>query len=183
MSRGVAAAPVARPEIVLVVAVADNGVIGADNAIPWRLKSDMQRLKAITMNKPVVMGRKTFATLKRPLPGRTNIVITRDPAFDSAGIVVANSFEAALALAAADASQRGAAEIAVLGGAEIYKQFFGIADRLDITEVHAMPSGNTHFPPIDKAVWQEVSRVRHEAGPDDNAAFSYVTYRRRKPPG
>jgi hypothetical protein len=86
-------------EIVLVAAVADNDVIGAGNTIPWRLKSDMQRLKAITMNKPVLMGRKTFASLKRPLPGRTNIVITRDPAFDSPGIVVATSFEAALGLA------------------------------------------------------------------------------------
>ena len=169
-------------EIVLVAAVADNGVIGADNAIPWRQKSDMQRLKAITMNKPVVMGRKTFASLKRPLPGRTNIVITRDPDFDSPGVVVATSFEAALALAQADALQRGASEIAVLGGAEIYAQFLGIADRIEITEVHAAPKGDTRFPAIDKAAWEEVARVRHEAGPDDNAAFSYVTYRRRKRP-
>ena len=86
-------------EIVLIAAVADNGVIGADNAIPWRLKSDMQRLKAITMNKPVVMGRKTFASLKRPLPGRTNIVITRDPDFRSPGAVVTTSFETARAIA------------------------------------------------------------------------------------
>ena len=168
-------------EIVLVAAVADNGVIGADNAIPWRLKSDMQRLKAITMNKPVVMGRKTFASLKRPLPGRTNIVITRDGGFGSPGIVVATSFAAALALAQADALRRGA-EIAVLGGAEIYAQFLGLADRLEITEVHATPNGETRFPAIDKTTWQEVARLRHEAGPDDSAAFSYVTYRRRKRP-
>ena len=167
-------------EIVLVAAVADNGVIGADNAIPWRLKSDMQRLKAITMNKPVVMGRKTFASLKRPLPGRTNIVVTRDPAFDSPGVVVANSFEAALAVAQADALQRGAGEIAVLGGAEIYAHFIGRADRLEITEVHATPEGDTRFPTIDKDAWEEVARLRHEAGPDDHVAFSYVTYRRRK---
>ena len=170
-------------EIVLVAAIADNGVIGADNSIPWRLKSDMQRLKAITMNKPVVMGRKTFASLKRPLPGRTNIVITRDPAFDREGILVATSFEAALALAHADAVQRGAAEIAVLGGAEVYAHFIGLADRLDITEVHATPDGDTRFPAIDKDAWEEVARRRHEAGPDDNAPFSYVTYRRRKRPG
>ena len=167
-------------EIVLVAAVADNGVIGADNAIPWRLKSDMQRLKAITMNKPVVMGRKTFATLKRPLPGRTNIVITRDRGFDSPGIVVANSFEAALALAQADALQRGAAEIAVLGGADIFAHFMECADRLEITEVHATPKGDTYFPAIDRTIWEEVARVRHDAGPDDDTAFSYVTYRRRK---
>jgi dihydrofolate reductase len=169
-------------EIVLVAAVADNGVIGADSAIPWRQKSDMQRLKAITMNKPVVMGRKTFASVKRPLPGRTNIVVTRDPTFDSPGIVVATSFEAALALANADASQRGATEIAVLGGAEVYAHFLRLADRLEITEVHASPKGDTHFPAIDSVIWEEVARVRHDAGPDDSAAFSYVTYRRRKRP-
>ena len=168
-------------EIVLVAAVADNGVIGADNAIPWRLKRDMQRLKAITINKPVVMGRKTFASLKRPLPDRTNIVITRDPDFRAAGAVVTTSFDNALALAQSDALQRGADDIAVIGGAEIYAHFLELADRLEITEVHATPEGDTHFPAIDKDVWEEVARVRHEAGPDDNAAFSYVTYRRRKP--
>jgi dihydrofolate reductase len=169
-------------EIVLIAAVADNGVIGADNAIPWRLKSDMQRLKAMTMNKPVVMGRKTFASLKRPLPGRTNIVVTRDADFRSAGVVATTSFETARAIAHADALRRGAADIAVLGGAEVYAQFFGIADRLEITEVHAAPKGDTRFPAIDKDAWEEVARVRHEAGPDDAVAFSYVTYRRRKRP-
>ena len=169
-------------EIVLVAAVADNGVIGADNAIPWRQKSDMQRLKAITMNKPVVMGRKTFASLKRPLPGRTNIVITRDPDFRSPGVVATTSFETARVLAQADASRRGAGDIAVLGGAEIYAHFLESADRLEITEVHATPEGDTRFPAIDKKAWEEVARVRHEPGPEDNAAFSYVTYRRRKPP-
>jgi len=167
-------------EIVLVAAVADNGVIGADNAIPWRLKSDMQRFKAITMNKPVVMGRKTFASLKRPLAGRTNIVVTRDPGFSHPGAVTAASFEQALALAQADALQRGADDIAVIGGAEIYAHFLGLADRLEITEVHATPSGDTRFPAIDTDAWEQVARVRHEAGPDDSAAFSYVTYRRRK---
>ena len=169
-------------EIVLVAAVADNGVIGADNAIPWRQKSDMQRFKAITMNKPMVMGRKTFASLKRPLPGRTHIVVTRDAGFSSPGVLTATSFERALALAHADALQRGADDIAVIGGAEIYAHFLGLADRLEITEVHAMPNGDTRFPAIDKDVWEEVARHWHEAGPDDNAAFSYVTYRRRKPP-
>jgi dihydrofolate reductase len=167
-------------EIVLVAAVADNGVIGADNAIPWRLKSDMQRFRAITINKPVVMGRKTFASMKRALPGRTNIVITRDPAFSHPDVVTAGSFADALARAQADALQRGADDIAVIGGAEIYAHFLGIADRLEITEVHATPAGDTRFPAIDKSAWEEVARDRHEDGPDDNAAFSYVTYRRRK---
>ena len=169
-------------EIVLIAAVADNGVIGADNAIPWRLKSDMQRFKAMTINKPVVMGRKTFASLKRPLPGRTNIVITRDAGFRSAGAVVTTSFETAHAIAQADALRRGTDDIAVIGGADIYALFLGIADRLEITEVHAAPGGNTRFPAIDPDTWQEVARVKHLAGPDDAAAYSYVTYRRRKPP-
>ena len=168
-------------EIVLIVAVADNGVIGAGNAIPWRLRTDQRRLKAITIGKPIVMGRKTFLSLpRRPLPGRTNIVVTRDAAFRAAGAVVTTSVTEALAIARADALRRSVAEIAVIGGAEIYVQCMALADRLDVTEVHASPDGETRFPPIDGAFWQEVSRVDHPAGPDDSAAFSYVTYRRRK---
>ena len=169
-------------EIVLIVAVADNGVIGAGNAIPWRLKTDQRRLKAITIGKPIVMGRKTFLSLpRRPLPGRTNIVVTRDAAFRAAGAVVTISLTSALAIARADALRRSVAEIAVIGGAEIYAQCMELADRLDVTEVHASPAGETRFPPIDRAFWQEGSRTGHLAGPDDSAAFSYVTYRRRKP--
>ncbi len=169
-------------DIVLIAAVADNGVIGAAGAIPWRLKTDQQRLKAMTMGKPIVMGRKTFVSFpRRPLPGRTNIVITRDDKFRAAGAAVTTSFAEALAVARADALRRSVAEIAVIGGAEIYAQAMDIADRLEITEVHAKPEGDTRFPPIDTGKWQEVARMRHPAGPDDSAAFSYVAYRRRKP--
>ena len=168
-------------EIVLIVAVADNGVIGAGGAIPWRLKSDMQRLKAITTGKPVVMGRKTFLSLRRPLPGRTNIVVTNDARFRGDGVIVTNSVGDARAVALGDALRRCVSEIAVIGGAEIYAQFMDSADRLEITEVHARPEGDTFFAAIDGAVWQEVARVRNPAGPDDSAAFSYVTYRRRQP--
>lgn len=168
------------PEIVIVAAVADNGVIGSAGGIPWRLKSDMQRLKAITLGKPVVMGRKTFASLpRRPLPGRTNIVVTRDPNFRAAGAVVTTSFAEAFAIAIGDALRRGAGEIAVIGGAEIYAHWVKLADRLEITEVHARPEGDTHFAAIDPASWSEVARARNPAGPDDGADFSYVTYRRR----
>ncbi len=167
-------------EIVFVVAVAENGVIGAHGAIPWRLKSDMQRLKALTIGKPVVMGRKTFMSLRRPLPGRTNIVITRDADYRAAGAVVTTSSADARAIAHGDALRRSVAEIAVLGGAEIYAQWMDDADRLEVTEVHARPEGDTHFT-IDKAQWDEVARERHAAGPDDSADFSYVTYRRRPP--
>ena len=170
----------ASPEIVLIVAVADNGVIGAHGAIPWRLKSDQARLKAMTMGKPIVMGRKTFLSLRRPLPGRTNIVVTRDGDFRGSGAVVTTSFADARAIARGDALRRFATEIAVIGGAEIYAQWMDGADRLEITEVHARPDGDTRFAAIDASIWQEVARERHPAGPDDSADFSYVTYRRRK---
>ena len=163
-------------EIVLIVAVADNGVIGADGAIPWRLKTDMQRLKALTVGKPVVMGRKTFLSLRRPLPGRTNIVMTRDACFRRPGAVVTTSLQQALDVAKGDALRRFVTEIAVIGGAEIYAQWMGQAHRLEVTEVHANPAGYTRFAPIDNAVWKEVARIENPAGPDDSAAFSYVTY-------
>jgi dihydrofolate reductase len=167
-------------EIVLIVAVADNGVIGADGAIPWRLKTDLQRFKALTSGKPVVMGRKTFLSLRRPLPGRTNIVMTRDMDFRGPGAVVTTSLAHALTIAKGDALRRFVTEIAVIGGAEIYAQWMGQADRLEITEVHATPAGDTRFGPIDKTVWEEVARAENPSGPDDSAAFSYVTYMRRK---
>jgi dihydrofolate reductase len=167
-------------EVVLIVAVADNGVIGSGGTIPWRLKADQQRLKAMTMGKPVVMGRKTFMSLRRPLPGRTNIVVTRDAGFRSPGAVVTTSFADALAVATGDALRRLATEIAVIGGAEIYAQWMDIADRLEVTEVHARPEGDTHLAAIDPAGWEEVARVGNSAGPDDSADYSYVTYRRRK---
>jgi dihydrofolate reductase len=168
-------------EIVLIVAAAENGVIGSRGTIPWRLKTDQQRFKSMTMGKPVVMGRKTFVSLRRPLPGRTNIVVTRDPSFRAAGALVTTSFADARTVALGDALRRFATEIAVIGGAEIYAQWIEIADRLEVTEVHASPEGDTYFAPIDAAKWEEVARSRNPAGPDDSADFSYVTYRRRKP--
>ncbi len=171
----------ARPQIVLIVAVAENGVIGSRGAIPWRLKTDQQRFRTITMGKPVVMGRKTFVSLRKPLAGRTNIVITRDAGFRAAGAVVTTSFDAARGIALGDALRRFATEITVIGGAEIYAQWMDVADRLDITEVHARPDGDTYFAAIDTADWEETARVRNPAGPDDSADFSYVTYRRREP--
>ncbi|WFU27383.1 dihydrofolate reductase [Bradyrhizobium sp. CB1717] len=168
-------------DIVFVVAIAENGIIGAGNAMPWRLKSDMARFKALTIGKPVIMGRKTFESLpRRPLPGRTNIVITRDAAYRAAGAIVTTSAADAGAVALGDALRRSVTEIAVIGGAEIFRQWLERADRLEITEVHARPDGDTHFD-IDKAEWDEMARIRHPAGPDDSADYSYVTYRRRPP--
>jgi dihydrofolate reductase len=167
-------------EIVLIVAVADNGVIGADGAIPWRLKTDLLRLKALTIGKPVVMGRKTFLSLRRPLPGRTNIVMTRDATFRAPGAIATTSAAQALDVARGDALRRFVTEIAVIGGAEIYARLIGLATRLEITEVHASPAGDTLFGPIDKTVWQEVARAEKPAGPDDSVPFSYATYIRRR---
>ncbi|WP_283808459.1 dihydrofolate reductase [Rhodopseudomonas faecalis] len=164
----------------LVVAVADNGVIGLQGAMPWRLRSDLRRFKALTIGKPVLMGRKTFASLPRPLPGRTNIVITHDRALKLSGALT-TSLDEARAIARGDALRRFATEIAVIGGAEIYAQFLAEADRIELTEVHARPEGDTFFAPLDAALWQETERVRHAAGEGDTADFSYVTYRRRTP--
>jgi len=163
-------------EVFLIAAVAENGVIGRDNTIPWKLKADQQRLKALTMGKPIVMGRKTFESLRRPLPGRTNIVITRDANYRAPGAIVTNSFENALVIARGDALRRAVAEIAIIGGVDIYTRALPVADRLEITEVHARVDGDTRFPPIDPALWQETGRARHAAGAEDTADYSYVTY-------
>jgi dihydrofolate reductase len=171
-----------RIETILVAALGENGVIGRGNQLPWRLKSDLQYFKRVTMGKPIVMGRKTFESLPRgPLPGRTNIVVTRDAAYRAAGAVVTTSFADAKAIATGDALRRFATEIAIIGGAEIYAQWMECADRLEITEVHARPDGDTRFAAIAASDWEEVARVRNPAGPDDSAEFSYVTFRRRSP--
>ncbi len=166
-------------ELVLVVAVAENGVIGRDGAMPWRLPSDLKRFKALTFGRPVVMGRKTFASIGRPLPGRTNIVVTRDPAFRATGAVVAPSLDAALDVARGDALRRSVAEIMVIGGADIYRQCLDRAARIEWTEVHASPDGDTRFPQVDLSRFDEVSRYRQPAATGDSADVSFVTYRRR----
>jgi len=161
--------------MVFIVAVAENGVIGVGNALPWTLKSDLKRFKALTFGKPVVMGRKTFLSIGRPLPGRTNIVVTRDAGFAAPGVVVP-SLKTAYAVARGDVLRRGGGEIAVIGGADVFAQWMPLADRLEITEVHAAPKGDTFMVPIDRTAWQEVARARHPAAPSDSCDFSYVTY-------
>lgn len=164
------------PEIVFMVAVAENGAIGRDNAMPWHLKSDLQRFKKMTLNKPLVMGRKTFTSIGRPLPGRTNIVVTRDARFNAHGVVTAPSLDAAYAIALGDALRRCVSAIVVIGGADVFAQWMGRADRLEITEVHASPDADTFLAPIDPMEWQEVARIRHARTADDTADFSYVSY-------
>ena len=166
-------------KLVLVAAVAENGVIGADGGMPWRLKSDLAHFRALTIDKPVVMGRKTWQSLPKALPRRTNIVITRDSSFAAPGALVVPSFEAALEAARKDAAARGTDEIMVIGGSDIFRVAMPLADRLEITHVHATPEGDVKFPPIDPAIWREVSRRKHPGGPDDSADFSVTAYLRR----
>jgi dihydrofolate reductase len=163
-------------QIVIIAAVAENGVIGQGGTMPWRLKSDMRHFRALTMGKPVVMGRKTYlSTSVKPLPARTNIVVTRDANFTAPGALVARSLEIALEVARGDALRRGS-DIMVIGGAEIYAQAMPLADRLEITRIHMNPQGDTAFPPIDPAVWREAAREPHPAGEGDDAAFDFVSY-------
>jgi dihydrofolate reductase len=173
----------ARPKLagislVLVVAVADNGVIGQGGRLPWRLKSEMAHFRRITMGKPVVMGRKTYLSIGTPLKGRTNIVVSRDQTFAAPGILVASSVEAALAAARGDALRRGADEIAVIGGADIYRQTIALAARLVVSQVHLRPTGDTKFPTIDPNDWTQIERSEHQPGPDDEAGFSVLVYQR-----
>jgi dihydrofolate reductase len=149
-----------------VVAVAKNGVIGREGGLPWHISSDLKRFKEITMGKPVVMGRKTWESLPRkPLPGRRNIVITRQPGFTAEGAEVAATAEEALKLCG------DAPEVAVIGGGEIYRLFWPLVDRLYLTEVDLEVDGDTHFPEVSPATWREVGREVHPRGEKDSASF------------
>lgn len=165
--------------IVFLVAMGENGVIGRDGDMPWRLSTDLKRFKATTLGKPVIMGRRTFASIGRPLPGRDIIVVTRQPGFAIEGVTVAASPAEALAAARRIAAGTGAIEIVVAGGGEIYRALLGEASRLVVTEVHARPDGDVHFPVIDPTVWCETGREGPVQGERDSAAMSFVAYERR----
>src|SRR5262245_4664536 len=158
--------------------MAENGVIGHDNRLPWRLKSDMLNFRRTTMGKPVIMGRKTFQSLMQPLKGRTTIVVSRDRAFTAPGAIVAFGLAAALAAARGDALRRGADAIMVAGGGDIYAQMMPLADRLLVTLVHGSCEGDAAFPVIDRSRWREVERAEHSAGPEDGADFAFVRFER-----
>jgi len=170
-------------DIIIIAAVAENGVIGRGNALPWRLKSDMAHFRSVTMGKPVVLGRKTFQSIGKPLAGRTTIVISRDENFSASGIVVAPNFAAALETARGDALRRNAGAIIVAGGADIYVQALPLATRLAITEVHKPVDGDARFPAIDSKLWRETARSAQKPGPQDEADFAFVTYQRVVNPG
>ena len=162
----------------LVVAMAENRVIGRDNGLVWRIKSDLKYFKANTIGRPVIMGRKTFLSIGRPLPQRENIVLTRDPDFSAAGVHPVRSIEEAIALANQLGADMGASEIAVAGGADVYAQILPQASKIVLTLVHAAPEGDAFFPDFEQMNFRETFREAHEAGPDDQYAFTYVTYQR-----
>ena len=160
--------------IALIVARAGNGVIGRRGGLPWRLPEDLRRFKALTLGKPCIMGRKTWESLpKKPLPGRSNIVVTRDRAFHADGATVAHALDDAIALAERERPE----EIMIIGGAEIFRQALPRADRIYLTEVHASPDADVWFT-LDRKQWREISRERHEPGPKDDHAFSFVVLER-----
>jgi dihydrofolate reductase len=162
----------------LIVAVAQNGVIGRDNDLPWKLSGDLKRFKAVTMGKPIVMGRKTYESIGRPLPGRANIVMTRDPEFSADGIDVVHDLSSAVAAGESAAKESGADEIMVIGGANIYTAALSEADRLYVTEVHSVIEGDVRFSEINSAVWTEISREYCKGGPQETCDYSFVTYDR-----
>jgi dihydrofolate reductase len=165
--------------IALIAAVAQNGVIGSGGEIPWRLPSDFAFFKRITLGKPVIMGRKTFESIGRPLPGRTNLVVTTRPGYQPEGVEVVPSLEAALDRAREITTRDGAEELMVIGGGEVYRAVIGRADRLYITHVAVSPEGDARFPEIDPGVWQ-VDRTLDIARTDkDSAAFAVKVYTRR----
>jgi dihydrofolate reductase len=165
--------------LILVVAVARNGVIGRDNRLLWRLKSDLRRFRDLTWGKPMIMGRKTFESIGKPLPGRETIVLTRDPAFQAQGVHLAGSWEEAVAIGRSLAERMGADGVAVAGGAEIYALALPEVSRIHLTEVHAAPEGDAIFPEFDRSAFRETARRDHPAGPDDEHAFTFIDLDRR----
>ncbi len=161
------------PRLVGVVAMARNGVIGRDGGLPWRLPDDLRRFKAITMGKPILMGRRTCESLGRPLPGRENIVLTRDRAWSAPGCRVVHSLDEALAAAGE------AAEVMVIGGAEVYRLAWPWLARLELTEVHGDVEGDTRLDAFDPSQWRELAREHHPADERHALAFSFLTLERR----
>ena len=162
----------------LIVAAAENGVIGRNNALPWHLPEDLKYFKRTTLGKPIVMGRITFESIGKPLPGRTNIVISRQPDYQAEGVKVVASIDEALALAEDIALIDGVDELMVIGGAAIYAEALPRADRLYLTEVHAEVPGDAYLPELDLAQWRECSRQRHGASETNPYDYSFVVYER-----
>jgi dihydrofolate reductase len=162
-----------KPLVSLVVAATENDVIGRDNGMPWHLPDDLKYFKARTMGKPMLMGRKTFESIGKPLPGRTSLVLTRDAGWRSDGVVVVRSLDEALAWA------RDVPELCAIGGAEIFRLVLPLARRLFLTRIHASLPGDTFFPKLDASEWREVERTEHAADERHAYAMSFITLNRR----
>ena len=168
------------PIVALVVAMGENRAIGKGGALPWHIRSDMRYFRKITMGKPIVMGRLTFASLGRVLDGRVNVVLTRNAAFEVPGAVMAYNLEEALDVARKEAAKAGVDEIMVIGGEDVFRAVLPQAGRIYLTEVHASPHADTWFPELNGDEWREVSREAHQAGPKDDHAFSFVVLERKQ---
>ena len=169
-----------RPVIVIVAAVAENNVIGNLGELPWRLRGDLKNFRRVTMGKPIIMGRKTFESLGKPLDGRTNIVVSRNLGLEHDNVQVAYNLVEATRLARIDARKRGVEEICVIGGGEIYREMVPRAVRLYITRVHANPQGDTQFPEIDFEQWKEIHRENVERAEGDSADATFIIYEQNR---
>src|SRR4051812_42510558 len=175
-ARGARVAMTILPRIAFVVAVARNGVIGRDGSLPWKISADLKKFKAVTTGKPVVMGRKTWESLpRRPLPGRDNIVLTRQVHYSAPGATVVRSLDEALQRAAQSAHE----EVAVIGGGEVFRELLGRADRIYLSEVGLDVGGDTYFPVLDRRQWQESGRETYPGAEGENAGFIFSILDRR----
>jgi dihydrofolate reductase len=168
------------PKLVAVVARAQNGVIGVGNGLPWRLSSDLKRYKARTWGRPMIMGRRTWESIGRPLPGRESVVVTRRPDFQAPGAHVATSLDESVEIARRLAREMGSNEIIVAGGEEIYRALLDRTDMIELTEVALDLPGDAHFPAIVPEEWEEIARATPPRGDLDEADFAFVTLRRRR---
>jgi dihydrofolate reductase len=166
--------------LILVVAVAENGVIGRDNQLLWRIKTDLGRFRRLTMGKPMIMGRKTFQSIGKPLPGRETIVLTRDAGFSAEGVHVVHTWEAAVAKGAELAAKMEADSVAVAGGAEIYALALPQVQSIFLTKVQVEPEGDAVFPDFDRSQFRETRREDHPKSPDDEHPFTFIDLERRR---
>lgn len=165
-------------DVSFVVAVAENGIIGNGNELPWRLSSDLKRFRQLTMGKPIIMGRKTFQSIGKPLDGRANIILSRDKEFSHEGLFVVQDVSAALELGTREAEKSGCTEIMIIGGAQIYSAFMPFATRIYYTQVHAQPEGDASFPSLNLDLWDEVERDFVKAGPKDSSDVTNILYQK-----
>ena len=164
--------------VTFVVAMGENGVIGRLGQLPWRLPTDLKRFRKVTIGKPVVMGRKTYESIGKPLPDRDNIVVTRQPGYAARGTYIVPSVEASIVLGRELAAERGVDEVAIIGGAEIFRAALPLVERVYLTVVHASPAGDVVLDPFDPSVWRETSREPMQQGPGDQFAADFLVLER-----